>query len=75
MWEQIQSSVSNFVVSHSLLSLITSSVILIVGVIALRALVNRYIVKHVSSTEMRRRWMVQTRSAMVLLLTLGLIII
>lgn len=75
MWEQIQVAVSNFVLSDSMLSLITSTLILIAAVLGLRGLAYRYIAKNVASTELRRKWMVQSRSALMLLLMLGLIII
>jgi small-conductance mechanosensitive channel len=75
MWEQIQIAVSNFVLSDSMLSLLTSTLILIAAVIGLRGLIYRYIAKNIASTELRRKWMVQSRSALMLLLMLGLIII
>ncbi|WP_058022904.1 mechanosensitive ion channel domain-containing protein [Pseudohongiella spirulinae] len=75
MWEQIQITVRNLVLSDSMLSLLASTLILIVAILALRNLINRYLAKHVPVTEVRRRWMVQSRSALLLLLTLGLIII
>lgn len=75
MWEQIRTFVRDMVLSDSMLSLLASTVILIVAILALRNLINRYLAKHVPVTEVRRRWMVQSRSALMLLLMLGLIII
>lgn len=75
MWEQVRTFLSNLVLSDSMLSLLASTVILIIAILALRNLINRYLAKHVPVTELRRRWMVQSRSALMLLLMLGLIII
>lgn len=75
MFEQIQTWLTNFVLSDSMISLITSSVILIVTVLALRALLGRFIRRSVASTELRRKWMVQSRNGLLLLLMLGLVLI
>ncbi|TFH75359.1 mechanosensitive ion channel [Gammaproteobacteria bacterium LSUCC0112] len=75
MLEQIQAWLTNFVLSDSMISLITSSVILIVTVLALRALLGRFIRRSVASTELRRKWMVQSRNGLLLLLMLGLVLI
>jgi small-conductance mechanosensitive channel len=75
MLEQIQTWLTNFVLSDSMISLITSSVILIVTVLALRALLGRFIRRSVASTELRRKWMVQSRNGLLLLLMLGLVLI
>ena len=75
MLEQIQAWLANFALSDSVLSLITSTVILVVVIIALRALVARFIRRSVASSELRLKWMVQSRNALLLLLLLGLILI
>lgn len=75
MWEQIQLTFDNLVVSDSLLSLLISTAILIVAVLALRAVLGRFIRRSVASTDLRRKWMVQSRNGLLLLLLLGLIII
>ncbi|MDO8907865.1 MAG: mechanosensitive ion channel [Pseudohongiella sp.] len=75
MMEQIQAWYSSFVLSDSMLSLITSSVILFMVIIALRALLSRFIRRSVASNELRRKWMVQSRNGLLLLLMLGLILI
>lgn len=75
MLEQIQAWLTNFVLSDSMISLMTSSVILIVTVLALRALLGRFIRRSVASTELRRKWMVQSRNGLLLLLMLGLVLI
>jgi small-conductance mechanosensitive channel len=73
--EQMQTWLTNFVLSDSMISLITSSVILIVTVLALRALLGRFIQRSVASAELRRKWMVQSRNGLLLLLMLGLVLI
>lgn len=75
MLEQIQTWLNNFVISDSMISLISSSVILIVSVLALRSLLGRFIRRSVAATELRRKWLVQSRNGLLLLLLLGLILI
>ena len=75
MWEQIQISLDNLVVPDSMLSLLISTAILIVAVLALRAVLGRFIRRSVASTDLRRKWMVQSRNGLLLLLLLGLVII
>jgi small-conductance mechanosensitive channel len=61
--------------SGPLLSPLLSSVILIVVVVLLRSMTHRFILNQVRSNELRRKWLVQSRNGMVLLLVLGLVII
>lgn len=75
MLEQIEMTFANLVVSDSLLSLLISTAILIAAVLALRAVLGRFIRRSVASTDLRRKWMVQSRNGLLLLLLLGLIII
>lgn len=56
-------------------SSLISTVILIIAVLVLRALINRYIRRNVSSVDMRRRWLVQSRNGLMLLLVLGILMI
>src|SRR5690554_576439 len=55
--------------------LILSSALLILAVVVLRSVAARFIRSHVQSADLRRRWLVQTRNGMVLLLVLGLVMI
>src|SRR5690606_31881960 len=75
MLEQIQTWVSNFALSDSVMSLLVSTVILVVAIITLRAIVSRFIRRSVASPELRLKWMVQSRNALLLVLLLGLILI
>lgn len=75
MLEQIEMTFANLAVSDSLLSLLISTAILIAAVLALRAVLGRFIRRSVASTDLRRRWMVQSRNGLLMLLLLGLIII
>lgn len=56
-------------------SSLVSTAILIVAILISRALITRYIRRNVSSVDMRRRWLVQTRNGLVLLLLLGIVMI
>lgn len=75
MFDSFSSLEERMVVSETLLSLLISSAILIVTVILLRALIARFIRSRITSVELQRRWLVQTRNGLILLLILGLIII
>lgn len=75
MIESIQTSLANFVVPDSILSLLISTALLILGLLILRALISRFIKRQVESMELRRRWLVQSRNGLILLLLLGLALI
>jgi small-conductance mechanosensitive channel len=75
MQENIRGVLDNFVVPDSMLSLLISTLVLIIAMIALRAAVTRFIQRSVTSTELRRKWMVQSRNGMLLLFVLGLVMI
>lgn len=61
--------------SGILLSLIISTVVLILGVALLRAVTAQLIRRSVTSPDLRRKWLVQTRNGLVLLLVFGLLLI
>lgn len=65
----------NLAATEALLELLIVTGILVVVLITLRAITSRYIRKHVISTELRRRWLVQSRNAFILILLLGLVLI
>jgi small-conductance mechanosensitive channel len=58
-----------------LLSPLVSTGVLIVSVTVARAVIGRAIKRTVRSQEMRRKWLVQVRNGLLLLLLLGLVII
>lgn len=66
---------SEIILTDSLIGLVISSSILIAVVLLLRALIARFIKQKVESYELRRRWLVQTRNGLLLLMALGLIFI
>ncbi len=66
---------SEIILTGSLIGLVISSSILIAVVLLLRALIARFIKQKVESYELRRRWLVQTRNGLLLLMALGLIFI
>lgn len=73
MLQELGINTENFSISGSLLIMLISTAILILFVIIIRALIGRYLRKKVSSTELRRKWLVQSRNGLLLLLLLGLI--
>lgn len=61
--------------SAPLINLLVSTLILIVVILIVRFLSGRFIRRTVASQELRRRWIVQSRNALILLFLLGLILI
>lgn len=55
--------------------LLVSSLLLLLTVVVARAIMAGFLRKAVHSTELRRRWLVQTRNALILITLLGLVII
>tara|TARA_R110002167_G_scaffold47967_2_gene141804 strand:- start:34931 stop:35803 length:873 start_codon:yes stop_codon:yes gene_type:complete len=75
MDEEIQTSLTDFTVPESVWSLLISTALLIIGVLIVRALIARFIKRQVDSPELRRRWLVQSRNGLLLLMILGLVLI
>ncbi|RUO36290.1 mechanosensitive ion channel domain-containing protein [Aliidiomarina sanyensis] len=67
--------IRNVQIPGSSARLLASSGLLLIIVLVLRAFLARFIRKSVNSSEMRRRWLVQSRNGLLLLLVLGLILI
>src|SRR5690554_5847236 len=62
-------------VTHSYLPLIITSAILLLTIFILHMIIRKYIQKNVMATDLRRKWMVQSRNGLILFLLLGLVII
>lgn len=75
MFETMEEWLTGLVVSDSVWSLLMSTGILLILVIGLRALLSKYIRRSVKSTELRRKWMVQSRNGLLLFMLLGLVFI
>ncbi len=75
MLEDLTIWFEKFTGSDSLTYMLISTTFLILIVIVLRALIARYIRRNVSATELRRRWLAQTRNGLLLLLLLGILFI
>ncbi len=73
MFNEGSSLEESLAISETVLSLLISTAILMIVIVILRAVVSRFIRKRVGSLELQRRWLVQTRNALILLLILGLI--
>ncbi|MCA1777804.1 MAG: mechanosensitive ion channel family protein [Xanthomonadaceae bacterium] len=65
----------NFTVPDSIFSLIVTTAILVATIMVLRGLSARYIRRNVTSPELRRKWLVNSRNGLLLLLLLGLVLI
>lgn len=75
MFESIQALFENYSFSYSQYRLIISTVLLILIIGVMRLLSRRYILKSVTSQELRRKWIVQSRNGLILLFLLGMILI
>lgn len=69
------SSLPSVTMPDSIVSLLISTAILLAAMILFRFLVVRYIRRNVTATELRRKWLVNSRNGLLLLLLLGLILI
>jgi small-conductance mechanosensitive channel len=65
----------NISVPQEVMGLLVSSLLLLLTVLVARAIMAGFLRKAVHSTELRRRWLVQTRNALILITLLGLVII
>lgn len=65
----------NFSIPDSLLSLLISTLALVIALAVMRALTARYIRRNVAAAELRRKWLVNSRNGLLLLLLLGLVLI
>lgn len=65
----------NFAISETLLRMLVSTAILFLGIIMARAVTARIIRSAIPAGELRRRWLVQSRNGLILLLILGLIFV
>lgn len=74
MIEDIRQWFENVAVTGSVSNLVSTATLILV-IIVLRTLITRYIRRNVSSIDLRRRWMVQSRNGLILLLILGLLTI
>ncbi len=75
MLEELGLQSESFAAPGSMMSLLVSSAILLVTVIILRAIIARYLRRNIASTDLRRRWLVQSRNGLIILLILGLVMI
>lgn len=73
MLQDLGINMENFSMSGTLSIMLISTAVLILVIIILRALIGRFLRKKVSSTELRRKWLVQSRNGLLLLLLLGLL--
>lgn len=73
MNDMLQQFMDQVTLSGGLVNELFATGLLLLVLIALRSLINRYIRKNVASVDLRLHWMVQIRNGLLLLLLLGLI--
>lgn len=66
---------NEFQFSEQLFRPVIATLILIAAIVTIRAILAKFIRKSVRSTDLRRRWLVQTRNALILLMVVGLMLI
>lgn len=74
-YQQLEANLSEFFISGGLSKSLISTALLVVAFLILRILISGYLKKHIASTDLRRKWHVQVRNALILLLIFGLVII
>ena len=75
MLESIQTLIETLQITYTEYSLIINTGLLLLLIFVLRLITRRYIFRSVKSQELRRRWIVQSRNGLILLLILGFIFI
>ncbi|SFR74012.1 Mechanosensitive ion channel [Marinobacter daqiaonensis] len=75
MFEQVAAAIQQMNVSMPMLRLLASTLVLIVIVLVLRAILAKLIRSNIQVAELRRRWLVQSRNGLILVLLLGLVLI
>lgn len=63
------------IIPATFLKLLISTGILIVAIIILRMIINRYLRRNVASIDLRRKWLVQSRNGLMILLVFGMVVI
>lgn len=75
MNEKLGISQETFAFFAPIISLFGSTFLLFLVMLVLNSLASRFIRRTVDATELRRKWLVQTRNGFILLFILGLILI
>lgn len=75
MDEQAALALDQVSVSMAMLRLLGTTLVLLVIVLLVRAVLSKLIRTSIRSTELRRKWLVQTRNGLILLFLLGLVMI
>lgn len=73
--EIVNNLIAQLQASDSLLRLVISTVVLIAAVVFARWILRRYIRRNIDSSDLRRRWLVQLRNGLLLVLVFGLFMI
>ncbi|MGM0570675.1 mechanosensitive ion channel domain-containing protein [Marinobacter sp.] len=75
MLEQITAAISELNLTMPALRLLGTTVALLLIVLVVRAVLSKVIRTSIQSTELRRKWLVQTRNGLILVFLLGLVLI
>jgi len=73
MLDQFKFNPDLFTLPGNLTNLLISTTLLIISILIIRGITARFIRKNVASQDLRRRWLVQSRNGLLLILLLGLI--
>lgn len=73
--EQLRAFLEGFSWSSPAMSSLGSTVILLVVLIVFHSVVGRFLRRHITSSELRRKWLVQSRNGLVLLFLIGFVMI
>ncbi|MDT7524735.1 mechanosensitive ion channel family protein [Pseudidiomarina sp. GXY010] len=73
--DTLRQVISEFELTGNITKPLIATLILVSAILLVRAILAKFIRKSVSTTELRRRWLVQTRNGLLLLMMLGLMLI
>ena len=75
MFEQVPAAIAELNLSMPALRLLGTTLALLLIVLLSRAVLSKVIRTSIQSTELRRKWLVQTRNGLILIFLLGLVLI
>ncbi len=74
-YQQLESNLSNFLFNEGLSQSFINTALLILSFVVIRILISRFLKKKIASADLRRKWHVQIRNGLILLLIFGLVVI
>jgi small-conductance mechanosensitive channel len=74
-YQQLEANFSDFLFYEGLSKSLLTSALLILAFVVIRILISRFLKKRIASADLRRKWHVQLRNGLILLLIFGFVVI